>query len=188
MLSLWFRNFRWAAWWPVSTWLLALQKAASQMPAGFTPPWPPDSNRGHAEGRESRGASDAFNTPDLPQSLRDLMKASIEQAQQAFETFAATSEKTWKAMESGSRTASAGMRALNEKVAEITRSNANATFALALKLAESKDFSQAMELQAEHARKQLDAFVRQVEEMRDLATKVFQDSTPTGMPGAGGGA
>ena len=78
------------------------------------------------------------------------------------------------------------MRALNEKVAEITRSNANATLALALKLAESKDFSQAMELQAERARKQLDAFVRQVEEMRDLTTKVFQDSAPTGMPGAGG--
>ena len=42
-----------------------------------------------------------------------------------------------------------------------------------------------MELQAEHARKQMDAFVRQLEEIRDLATKVIQDSTPAGMPGAG---
>jgi hypothetical protein len=115
------------------------------------------------------------------------MKVSIQQAQRAFETFAATSETTWKTMESVSQPASAGMRALNEKIAEITRGNANANFALALKLAESKDIVQAMELQTEHARKQIDAFVRQLEEMHALATKVIQDSMPTGMPGAGGG-
>ena len=62
------------------------------------------------------------------------MKVSIQQAQRAFETFAATSETTWKTMESVSQPASAGMRALNEKIAEITRGNANANFALALKL------------------------------------------------------
>lgn len=184
MLSLWFRNFWWAAWWPASTWLLALQKAASQMPKSFTPPWPPDGNRGHAGGQERDAANNAFMAPGLPQSLRDLMKTSIEQTQLAFETFAATSETTWKTLEWGSRMASASLHALNEKIAEISRSNANATFALALELAESKDFRQAMELQAEHARKQLDAYVRQVEELRDLATKVIQDSTPAGGRGA----
>jgi phasin len=187
MLSLWFRSFWWAAWWPVSTWLLMLQKAAGQMPAGFAPPQPRDSDRGPVGGQETHNANDAFMKPELPQSLRELMKISIEQARRAFEAFAATSEKTWQTMASGSITASAGMRALNEKIAEITRSNANANFALALKLAESKDLGLAMELQAEHARKQMDAFVRQLEEMRDLATKVIQDSTPTRTPGAGGG-
>ena len=54
-----------------------------------------------------------------------------------------------------------------------------------MKLAESKDVSQAMELQTEHARKQMESFVHQLEEIRDLATQVIQDSTPTGMPGAG---
>jgi hypothetical protein len=32
--------------------------------------------------------------PEIPESLRDLMKMSIEQAERAFDTFAATSEKT----------------------------------------------------------------------------------------------
>jgi len=36
------------------------------------------------------------------------------------------------------------------------RSNPEANFALALKLAESKDVVQAMELQSEHARKQME--------------------------------
>jgi hypothetical protein len=42
-----------------------------------------------------------------------------------------------------------------------------------------------MELQTEHARNQMESFVHQLEEIRDLATQVIQDSTPTGMPGAG---
>jgi phasin len=132
-------------------------------------------------------ASDAFMKPEVPESVRDMMKMSIEQAKKAFETFAATSEKTWKTLETSSKTAGAGLRALNEKIAEITRENTEANFAHALKLAESKDISQAMEMQAEHARKQMDNFVKQIEEIRDLAAKVIQESTPADMPGMPGG-
>ena len=81
--------------------------------------------------------------------------------------------------------ASSGLRSLNEKIAQITRNNAEANFALAMKLAESKDVSQAMELQTEHARKQMESFVHQLEEIRDLAAQVIQDSTPSGIPGMG---
>ena len=121
---------------------------------------------------------DPFMKPEVPEAIRDLMKMSIEQAQRAFETFAAASEKTWKSLETSSQTARAGIKSLNEKIGDITRSNAEANFALALKLAESKDIAQAMELQSEHARKQMEAFGRQLEEIRDLATQVIQDSTP----------
>jgi phasin len=130
-------------------------------------------------------ANDAFMKTEVPDSFRDLMRVSIEQAKRAFDTFAATSEKTWKTFETSSRTASSGLRSLNEKIAEITRSNAEANFALAMKLAESKDVGQAMELQTEHARKQMETFVHQLEEIRDLAAQVIQDSTPSGMPGNG---
>ena len=112
------------------------------------------------------------------------MKISIEQTKRAFETFAATSEKAWKTFETSSQTAGSGLRSLNEKIAEITRNNAEANFALAMRLAESKDVGQAMELQTEHARKQMESFVHQLEEIRDLAAQVIQDSTPAGMPGA----
>ena len=44
-------------------------------------------------------ANDAFMKPEVPDSFRDLMKVSIEQAKRAFDTFAATSEKTWKTFE-----------------------------------------------------------------------------------------
>lgn len=120
-------------------------------------------------------AKEDFLKP-VPDLVRDLMKLSIEQARQAFETFAATSEKAWKSLETTSQLAGAGVRSLNEKIIEITRSNAEANFAFALKLAESKDVSQAMELHADRARKQVETFARQLEEIRDLATKIIQES------------
>jgi hypothetical protein len=35
-----------------------------------------------------------------------------------------------------------------------------------------------MELQTDHARKQMHAFAKQLEEIRDLAAQVIQDATP----------
>jgi hypothetical protein len=48
------------------------------------------------------------------------MKLSIEQAKKAFETFAATSERAWKSLETTSQMAGAGIRFLHEKIAETT--------------------------------------------------------------------
>jgi phasin len=120
-------------------------------------------------------AQDAFN-PEIPQPLRDLMKMSIEQARRAFETFASTTERTWKSLENSSESARASLHAFNAKIADITRRNADAQFALAMKLAESKDVNQAMSLQGEHMRKQMENFVQQLEEMRDLTTQIIQEA------------
>ncbi len=122
-------------------------------------------------------ANDAFK-PEIPEPLRELMKMSIEQARRAFETFASTSEKTWKSLESSSPSGRASLYALNAKIAEITRRNAEANFALAMKLAESKDISQAIELQSQHVRKQMETFVHQLEEMRDLTAQMIQEANP----------
>ena len=69
-------------------------------------------------------ASDAFK-PEIPEPLRELMKMSIEQAK-AFEAFISTSEKTWKSLENSSPAGRASLYALNAKIAEITRRNAEA--------------------------------------------------------------
>ena len=123
-------------------------------------------------------ASDAFK-PEIPEPLRELMKMSIEQAKRAFEAFISTSEKTWKSLENASPSGRASLYALNAKIAEITRRNAEANFALAMKLAEIKDVSQAMELQSQHVREQMETFVHQLEEMRDLTAQIIQEANPT---------
>jgi hypothetical protein len=60
-------------------------------------------------------ATDSFVTPEIPQALRDLVKLSIEQARRAFEIFVATSEKTWKSIETSSQAARNSMRLLTKK-------------------------------------------------------------------------
>ena len=180
MLNLWIKTFLWAAWWPVSTWLLTLQKAAAKSQPAYSPRRPGEGGMRQARSEESKMANDAFMKPEVPEQLRDVVKTSIEQAKRAFETFVATSEQTWKSFESSAHT-TPGMRSLAAKITEITRSNAEANFNLALKLAESKDLGQAMEIQADYLRKQMDTFFRQLEEVRDLATQVVQEQTKAGM-------
>ena len=176
MLLLLLKGFWWAASWPYSTWLLAVDKAMCRINDGCEPSQH-RTNEGQVGIRESNMANEAFMKPEIPESMRDLMKMSIEQAKRAFDTFASTSEKTWKSLETGSQSARAGLAALNTKVAEITRNNAEANFALALKLTETKDLNQAIELQTQHARKQMEAFVHQLEEIRDLAAEFIQESS-----------
>jgi phasin len=185
MLLLLFKNFWWAALWPYCTMQLAMEKAARQAADGFKPPHPqppqgsqpPPLNQVPARQQESIMASDAFK-PEIPEALRELMKMSIEQAKRAFETFISTSEKTWKSLENSSPSGRASLYALNAKIAEITRRNAEANFALAMKLAESKDIHQAMELQSQHVRSQMETFVHQLEEMRDLTAQLIQEANP----------
>jgi len=132
--------------------------------------------RGPVREKERAMANDAFKG-EIPDAVRDLMRMSIEQAKRAFDTFAATSEKTWKSIESSSEAARANMHSLNQKIADISRSNAEENFALAMRLAGSKDISQALELQNQHAKKQMETFMHQLEEMRDLTAKIIQESS-----------
>jgi len=181
MLLLLFRNMLWAAWWPYSTMLLALDKAAQQNtgaanPSPKTPP--PATNQAQDRRQERPMANDAFLKPEIPQPLRDLTKMSIEQARRAFYIFAAMSEETWKLMEIKSPMGRAGLFALNAKIAEIMRAPADANFALAVKLVESKDLQQAMELQSRHVKTQMETFAAQLEEMRDLIAKSVQEANP----------
>jgi phasin len=167
----------WAAYWPLSVWLLTLEKAAKQYGEASRSSTEPRAAKERAAGQEERSmASDAFIKPEIPDSVRELVKASIEQARRAFDTFAESSEKVWKSFEDTSASARASLQSLNAKIAEITRANAEANFALAAKLAESRDINQAMELQSKHAQAQMEAFARQLEEIRDLATQLIQDA------------
>jgi len=189
MLLLLLRNMLWAAWWPYSTMLLALEKAAQQQErskSNAPAPQAPtprvhaaqEQEREQVRRQESPMGNDTFMKPEIPEPLRELIKLSIEQARRAFETFAATSEKAWKSLESSSPLGRAGLFALNAKIVEITRRNAEANFALATKLAEAKDLRQAMELQSQHLRLQMETFVTQLEEMRDLAAQIIQEAYP----------
>ena len=121
--------------------------------------------------------TDPLTNVELPKSVRDLVKASIEQAKQAFDTFVSTNDKTWKSLENSSLATTMSLRSLNEKIADITRKNADSNFQLAIELSEAKDMAHALELQNLHARNQMETFSAQLEEIRDLAVKIVLDTS-----------
>ncbi|MFD0988304.1 phasin family protein [Methyloligella solikamskensis] len=218
MLSLMIRSFVWAAWWPASTWLLAMEKATARAsdafaetaaqadkaahtaaraaaetasnvapdvrPTSFNTARPEEtSDKGETnetaaetETRKDDMANDTFNKMEMPGSVRDLMKMGIEQARYAFENFATTSEQAMRTFEANAGPMGDSMRSLNDKISQITRANAEANFALAMKLAEANDFQQALSIQTDHVKHQMDNFGKQIEEIREMAAKAIQEA------------
>jgi phasin len=117
------------------------------------------------------------NFAELPDSIRNIMKSSIEQARKAFDTFVASSEKMMQSFDTSSIPAAEGVKQLNEKIAAFTRQNAEANFNLAMQLTDAKQLSDIVELQNAHLRSQMENFSHQMEELRELTLKALKDGT-----------
>ncbi len=117
------------------------------------------------------------NFAELPDSIRNIMKSSIEQARKAFDTFASASEKMLQSVDTSSVPAADGLKQLNEKITQFTRQNAESNFNLAMQLTDARHLSEIVELQNAHLRGQMETFSRQLEELRDLTMKTVKDGT-----------
>jgi phasin len=129
------------------------------------------------------------NFGEMPDQVRNIMKASIDQARKAFETFISASQQVMSNFEGPGNPATDGMKQLNEKIAEFTRMNADANFRFAMKLTDAKQLQDLIELQNGHVRDLMDSYAKQLEELRTLTTKIVQDSAKvvsSNMPGSGG--
>lgn len=134
------------------------------------------------------------NFSDMPESMRSMMKASIDQARKAFESFISASQQAMASFDTPSTPAMDGLKQLNEKIAEYTRANADANFRYAMKLADAKQVNEVMEMQNNYVRELMDSYAKQLEEVRSLTSKIVQDSAKAAtanmpnMPNMGGGS
>lgn len=129
------------------------------------------------------------NFAEMPESMRSMMKASIDQARKAFETFISASQQAMSSFDTPSAPGMDGLKQLNEKIAEYTRLNADANFRFAMKLADAKQVNEVIEMQNHYVREIMDTYAKQLEEIRALTARVVQDSTKAAasrMPGVGG--
>ncbi len=120
------------------------------------------------------------NTPnfaELPESIRSVMKASIEQARKAFETFVSSSEKMLHGLDTSGNPVADNLKNLNERIAAFTKQNAEANFNLAMRLADARQLSEIVEMQNAHVREQMETFSRQLEELRELTVKAVKDGS-----------
>ncbi len=136
---------------------------------------------------------DMPNLTEIPEPVRNMMKATIDQTRRAFETFIAASQQAMSGFDTSANPSMDGLKQLNGKIAEFTRANADANFRFAMKLADAKQVSEVMEIQSNYVRELMDSYGKQMEEIRSLTTKVVQDGTKAAtsaaqnMPGMGSG-
>ena len=113
---------------------------------------------------------------EMPDSVRNIMKASIDQARKAFESFIGASQKAMSSLEGSSPVTSDAMKQLNDKIAEFTKLNADANFRLAMKLADAKQVSDVLEIQNQHARELMETYSAQLEQLRELTTRLVKET------------
>lgn len=126
--------------------------------------------------------TEMFQKAEIPEAFRSMFRTSVEQARKAFDAFVDSSEKTMQSFDFAASAPGGGaIREINDKIASITRTNADANFDLAMKLADAGDVSKVLELQSDHARKQMEAYAKQLEELRELMMKMMSQVKPTGL-------
>lgn len=125
---------------------------------------------------------------EMPESVRSIMKASIDQARKAFETFISASQQAMSSFEAPNTPGADGLKQLNEKMTEYTRMNADANFRFALKLADAKQVNEVIEMQNNYVRELMESYAKQMEDIRALTVRVAQDgakSVSAHIPGSG---
>ena len=120
---------------------------------------------------------DLPNMTEIPEPVRNMMKATIDQTRKAFETFINASQHAMSSIDTSSNPSMEGLKQLNEKIAEFTRQNADANFRFAMKLADAKKLNEVVDMQSAYVRELMDAYGKQLEEVRGLTTKIVQEST-----------
>ena len=114
---------------------------------------------------------------EVPQAMRDLAERNIAQMRETYERSKDALEGVVQNWERSFDATHQGAVALNRKIIDIAQRNINSGFDLAKGLAGAKNLAEAMELQADYWRKQLDTLAAQAEEVRTLSAQVAADAT-----------
>ena len=133
------------------------------------------------KGKASKGASDftgafeAFqmNVPNLevPALFRETAEKTVSQAKDAYARMKTAAEEASDVAEETYETARDSAISVSLKALEITKANADASFAFYKDFFGAKTVADAIELQTAFARKQFDAFAGQVKEMQEATQK-----------------
>jgi len=74
-----------------------------------------------------------------------------------------------------------GAREINEKAVRYTEANLQANFELAQRLVHAKDLKEALDIQSQFARQQMETFAHQAQELTRLVAQSAQKAAPTGL-------
>ena len=109
---------------------------------------------------------------EIPAEMRAMAEKSVEQARQAFDTFAAAAKHAVNTAENQAKGAQAGAKEASELAMQFAERNIASSFEFAQKLVHAKDAQEVMQLQAEYTKSQMATLSEQAKELGQKATKI----------------
>jgi len=116
---------------------------------------------------------------EIPASVRDLAAKSVEQTREAYNRFIEAARQANEVVLKSSDVFASGAREINEKAVKYTETNLQAQFELAQRLVNAKDLKEALEIQNQFARQQVEAYAQQAQELTRLVAQSAQKVNPT---------
>ena len=122
--------------------------------------------------------------PDFesPASVRDLASKSIDQAREAYNRFIEAARQAHDVVMKSSDVITSGAREINEKAVKYTEANLQANFELAQRLVHAKDIKEALDIQNQFARQQMETYAHQAQELTRLIAQSGQNAALPGDP------
>jgi len=114
---------------------------------------------------------------EVPAVFRDIAEKSAAQARDGYAKIKTATEDATEMAEDTYETARQGAFTFGAKALEMAQLNSEASFSLARDLFGAKTFAEAIELQSNFARKQLDVLGTQAKDFQALTQKYVDDST-----------
>jgi phasin len=111
---------------------------------------------------------------DMPAAMRDFVEKGVAQSKHNYDKVKTLAEETTATMEKSFETSAKNTTDINKMILGNTKTNFNAALDHAEKLLGVKTFAEAIELQAEFARKQYDAMTSQTKALQTKITKVTE--------------
>jgi phasin len=116
---------------------------------------------------------------EIPASVRDLASRSVEQAREAYNRFLEATRQAQDVVSKSTDVIAAGARELSEKAAKYTETNLQANFELAQRLVHAKDLKEALDIQSQFARQQMETFAQQAQDLSRLIAQSAQRANPS---------
>ncbi len=111
---------------------------------------------------------------EIPETIRELAEKNVDQAQEAYENFVEATKKAQIFVTQSSEAMSSGTRNVQDQAIAFAQSNVEAGFELANKLIKARDLKEAIELQGNFAREQMESYLDQTRKLTELVQKVAQ--------------
>jgi len=102
---------------------------------------------------------------EIPEQMRSMVEAGVDQARKAFEKFIASAQATAGSLEERSASVREGARDVRAKAISCAENNVQASLDYAQSLLHAKDLTEVMRLQSEYVHSQMRSLAEQASEM-----------------------